>query len=383
MIGLSLEGGGAKGAFHVGALNALADRGITFDGVMGTSIGAINGAMVAQNDLKVLTQVWSEMTPQQLFGVDEAHMEKYLSGTLDLETCLYFVKKFVSVVGNRGIPIEKTESILNDLVDEDKLRQSAMDYGLVTVDMTSKWIPMEVFKEDIAEGMLKKYILASAYFPAFKRNPIEGKVFMDGGIYDNLPINPLVRKGYNEIIAIRTMSRMPHQKVVDSSVSVGYIVPSEPLGNTLAFTNSVLKDKMQLGYYDAIRYLDGLAGKMYYIKPITDMEFSAYLEQFGAEVYKKWADAVEVEETSKLGVIKALFKYLNKDETESFSDFESFVLCLEPFAEFLGIDRFTVYSINEFVEKMQGKHLSQVLYPEKLQQNKFFKAVMALLENKI
>ncbi len=380
MRGLSLEGGGAKGAFHVGALNALTDRGITFDGVMGTSIGAINGAMIAQDDLKVLTQVWSEMTPQELFGVDEAHMDKYLRGTLDLETCVYFVKKFVSIVGNRGIPIEKTESILNDLVDEDKLRKSHMDYGLVTVDMTNKWTPVEVFKEEIEEGMLKKYILGSAYFPAFKRNPIEGRVFLDGGIYDNLPINPLVRKGYKDIIAIRTMSKMPHQKVVDSSVSVGYIVPSEPLGNTLAFTNNVLKNKMKLGYHDAIRYLDGLAGKKYYIKPKLDSELEIYLEQYGIETYRKWADSLEVEETSKLGVIKAMFKSFNKGETEAFSDFESFILCLEPYAEFLNIERFAVYSLEEFVDNMRAAHSNDTIYPENIRQDKYFNTVMALLD---
>ena len=47
--GLVLEGGGAKGAFQCGAIKALYDNGYTFDGVAGTSIGAINAAILAQD----------------------------------------------------------------------------------------------------------------------------------------------------------------------------------------------------------------------------------------------------------------------------------------------------------------------------------------------
>ena len=47
MLGLVLEGGGAKGSYHAGAIKALHESGYSFDGVMGTSIGAINGAIVA------------------------------------------------------------------------------------------------------------------------------------------------------------------------------------------------------------------------------------------------------------------------------------------------------------------------------------------------
>ncbi len=43
MIGLVLEGGGAKGSYHVGAYKAILDEGIEIQGVTGTSAGALNG----------------------------------------------------------------------------------------------------------------------------------------------------------------------------------------------------------------------------------------------------------------------------------------------------------------------------------------------------
>ena len=52
MLGVALEGGGARGAFHVGAIKALLEEGYEIDGVVGTSIGAFNAAMIAQGDFE-------------------------------------------------------------------------------------------------------------------------------------------------------------------------------------------------------------------------------------------------------------------------------------------------------------------------------------------
>ena len=60
MRGLALEGGGAKGAFHVGALDAFFERGYRFDMIMGTSIGALNGAMVAEGEFDTLKRLWEQ-----------------------------------------------------------------------------------------------------------------------------------------------------------------------------------------------------------------------------------------------------------------------------------------------------------------------------------
>ena len=58
MKGLVLEGGGTKGAYQIGAYKALRDLGIEFQGVTGTSIGALNGAYIIQNDIEVMEDIW-------------------------------------------------------------------------------------------------------------------------------------------------------------------------------------------------------------------------------------------------------------------------------------------------------------------------------------
>ena len=52
MIGLVLEGGGARGSYHIGAYRAIMEEGIEINGITGTSIGALNGAMIVRMILK-------------------------------------------------------------------------------------------------------------------------------------------------------------------------------------------------------------------------------------------------------------------------------------------------------------------------------------------
>ena len=62
MRGLALEGGGAKGAYHIGVMKALTEKSYVFDGFVGTSIGAINAAMLAQSDFDAALDLWMSIS---------------------------------------------------------------------------------------------------------------------------------------------------------------------------------------------------------------------------------------------------------------------------------------------------------------------------------
>ncbi|NCA93065.1 patatin-like phospholipase family protein, partial [bacterium] len=220
MRGLVLEGGGAKGAFHLGAVKALYDYGYTFDGVSGTSIGAINGAIIAQEGgYQTLYNLWSNISPSDFTDFDDMMVAKMQNKEYDKETIIYWMKQSLKILKNVGVPTDKIIPFLKQYIDENQLRNSKIDYALVTYSVSDKK-PMELYKEDIPYGKLHDYIFASAYYPAFRLNRLNGKFFVDGGVCDNLPLNTLARKGYDELFAIRTMSRMPHSIVADKSVKV-------------------------------------------------------------------------------------------------------------------------------------------------------------------
>ena len=356
MRGLALEGGGAKGAFHVGALQAFFDRGITFDAVTGTSIGALNGAMIAQGDFETLKMLWTNAAISKVADVDDAEFDKLMSRDYDRTLVKYLVKKAREVISSRGMPIDKLKSIVDKYIDEDKLRASKVDYGLVTVAVSNGWEPMELFKEDVPEGLLKDYILASAYYPLYNRPEIGGKRFLDGGIYNNCPISPLVRKGYSDIVAIRTGSRMPMRGVIDRSVKVTYVIPSESLGGTVDLRKSHVEYNMKLGYFDALRALDKLGGFRYYIEPMEVAEAMSFMLNLRESAFSDLSDVLR-EKGPRNTIFAHAFAvaHAELDLPDKFGAVETMTAILEEAARIHGVEKFKIYTLNDFLKEIKSR----------------------------
>ena len=69
--GLVLEGGGAKGAYQIGAWKALKEAGVKIRGVSGTSVGALNGALICMDDLEKAENLWRNISYSQIMNVDD------------------------------------------------------------------------------------------------------------------------------------------------------------------------------------------------------------------------------------------------------------------------------------------------------------------------
>jgi NTE family protein len=350
--GLVLEGGGAKGAFQIGAVRALYEHGYTFDGVAGTSIGAINGAIIVSKGWEACVELWSNISISQIIEADEVQFAKFFEGKMDMSAFRYFAKLFLSVAFRRGFK-NKMLPLLQTAIKESDVRASKMDFGLQAFSLSDRE-PIECFIEDIPEGELHDYLLATAYFPAFRFERIKGKLFIDGGLYDNLPINLLVRRGYTEIIAIRTMSRMPRARVVDKTVKVHLIQPSEPLGRVYAFNQTSIQQNIKLGYYDAKRFIHGYLGKKYYIENISDTEFA----EFFSTVYNKEAISQILKVNDK--VKKTLFSYLKDSLGLDYSAKRGaiFIAFLEYIAA-AKLEKFKVYTLKEFYNAVRNTTSTQ------------------------
>lgn len=349
MKGLVLAGGGAKGSFHVGVLKALFEHGYTFDAVAGTSIGAINGAIIAQGNFDALYELWYTATPSLLFDFDEDMVSRILDKELDRSVYKYMLQTIKAVYSTRGVSLEKAKGLLDKYVDEDALRKSKIDFGLITVAQDDSWIPMSIFKNDIPVGELKDYILTSAYLPIFNRSKVGGKMFVDGGLYDNCPINPLIHKGYNEIVAIRTGGKMPSQKVIDKSVKVSYIDPSESLGKLLDFRTDRVRYNIELGYYDGLRFLEGHIGVKYYVKRPSYREFVNFIENLNYNTFIEWSNILDIQGT-KQNIFSKLVEVVTEDlDLPWYIDKEDvFIAMFENLATELSVPKFRIYEINEF-----------------------------------
>ena len=253
-VGLVLEGGGVKGAYELGALIALTEKGYSFHAVTGTSIGALNGAVMASEGIEKLAEYWEEAKYCPVFDFDDDMVARFRQKDFDLDLIIAAGKKLLSAREIIRQSYEHTLRFVYDRLKEDEIRSSAIDFGCVTYNI-SDMEPFEAMKKDIPEGKLIDYIVASACFPIFPPKQIDGKKFIDGGVYDNMPINLLARTGCRMMIVVRTnpVSKQPKRRIEQPDLDIFYITPSANLGRAMAFSPERIENLKQLGYADAAR----------------------------------------------------------------------------------------------------------------------------------
>lgn len=178
-IGIALGGGGARGFAHLGVLQALEEKGIKPDIISGVSAGAIAGAFIGAGK-----------SPRETFDI----IKKYKF--TDLTT--------FNIPKTGLFSLEKMRKIVKTHIKVDNIEELEIPLIIGASDMLSG--TMEYF----TEGNLADRVEASAAIPVLY-SPVEinGKLYSDGGIFENVPISPLKRKA-EKIIAI---SISPIQKI--------------------------------------------------------------------------------------------------------------------------------------------------------------------------
>src|SRR5574344_1021171 len=136
MRGLALQGGGAKGAYQAGAIKALEQRGIYFDCVTGTSIGAINAAFYASNNLESMYKLWKSIDSKEIFGFESKIIEDISNGNISKDVLLKGYSAINKIIKNKGVDLTNIRKILTDNINEKKLRKSKIDFGLATFNIT-------------------------------------------------------------------------------------------------------------------------------------------------------------------------------------------------------------------------------------------------------
>lgn len=161
-VGLVLSGGGARGIAHLGVIKALEELGIQINIVSGASFGAIVGAFYADG-----------YSPDDIFK-------------LIVKTNLF--KMVQPAINWRGLlTLEKTEILLHQYLTAKTFEDLKLPLTVVATNVKkgkSKFF---------YSGELVKPILASSCLPViFKPVELDGKLYIDGGILNNLPVEPLI-----------------------------------------------------------------------------------------------------------------------------------------------------------------------------------------------
>ncbi|TJX15641.1 patatin-like phospholipase family protein [Tissierella creatinini] len=351
MYGLVLEGGGARGSYHMGAYKAIKAEGLEIGAIAGTSIGAINGAMIVQGDFERALELWQDISYSMVIDANDEEIKRLKNKKLDRNDLRLLSDKLKAVINDRGFDITPLKELLNQYIDEDRIRASNMDFGLVTVNL-SDLKSIEIFKEDIPKGEMKDYILASAYLPAFKSEKLKGKRFLDGAFYDNLPFTMLKKRGYKDLILVRTHARGITRKI-NPDMDPIVVTPSDDIGQTFEFEHERAKRNIELGYYDALRAIRGLKGRKYYIEPIGEDFAFNLLITLNSEQLTSLGKIIKTHNIPHLRelleyIVPKLGSQMGLSKTFTYEDF--IISLLEKKAESLNINRFQIYKYNELLE---------------------------------
>lgn len=332
--GLVLDGGGARGAYQIGAWKALTEAGVKINAVAGTSVGALNGALICMGDIGKAEKIWNEMTFSRVMDVDDEWME----GLFQKQTSIReFLNEGWKRLKEGGVDITPLRNLIHETLDEEAIRNCGKEFCLLTFSL-SEFRELDLSIEDIPEGLLEDFLLASAYLIGFKNEKIQGKKYIDGGVVNNVPLNSLVKRGYETIIEVRIYGpgREPRVKMPEEGEKLE-IAPRVKLGSIIEFSGKRSRQNLVIGYYDACRMLYGLEGTIYYLEQSHENE---YYEEL-------LADIREIEKAEIAFVLKLPLGYKGK---------ELFMGMLEAAAKLLRIPKYQIYTVDQLYDIVYKKY---------------------------
>ncbi len=342
---IALEGGGAKGGYEIGVWQALDEAGIKYNAVSGTSVGALNGGLMAMRDLPRAIDAWNNMKLGKVIELDEEQEEnlsRAFNGDIGLDDVQRLIPEALEIIKNRGLDVAPLRAWVREVVDAKAIKESDVELYIATVSITDRKA-LEVKVNDLPEDQICDMLLASAYHPTFKLEKLGGKFYTDGGFVDTLPLHALVTNGYKDIIAVRIPGIGHNRRFkMPDDVNVTYIATNADLGGVLNFDAEQSRRDMAIGYLDAKRVLYGLYGKHYYIeRSMTDREALNML-----------LDSLETGVNLRQFCERDLPRVARHLDAEG-DYYELLIAVLEDAAEKQNIDNMRIYKDTELVAKLE------------------------------
>lgn len=264
-VGLVLGGGGAKGAAEVGALKVIEATGIPIDYIAGTSIGSIIGGLYACGYRSAdLDSLFRNQDWMKTFGDD------ILKGD-DIESLF------------------KNLTRLPDSIDFDRL---PIPFRCVAVDLKGDSVVV------MHDGSLTLAMRASMSIPgAFKPVKVDGKVLVDGGMKNNLPVDVVKAMGADYVIAVdltQNKRKLKRDKKLTNTKGLGSIV------------NYLVSRPDLVTYYNNVKMVD------VYINPKLKYSAAKFKPKAIAEMIDNGYDAADAKRSELLKLKKKVLKGKSK-----------------------------------------------------------------------
>lgn len=256
-LALVLGGGGARGAYQVGVLRAIAARypSLSIPILVGISAGAVNATHLASHpgpfhaSMEALVRHWLSLTPDQVFRVDlsslasnvlrsglrliaggQAHPEQ-LRGLVDTAPLRTFLERVLERNADGTLP-----GIARNL-DEGRLRAIALCGTSYTTSQCVTWVQGRDIthwerpqRRGVQADLTVDHVMASTALPLlFPATRVGSEWFGDGGIRLTAPLSPALHLGASRIITIATRYDRSATEAARAQVA-GYPPPAQVLG---------------------------------------------------------------------------------------------------------------------------------------------------------
>lgn len=192
VVAFVLEGGGSYGASQVGMLNALLDAGIVPDLVVGTSVGALNGALLAsrldlRRSLDDMERMWRGLRRRDVLPLRPHRAASALAG------------RRAGLVANDGLG-----RVIDRWLPVTRLDDLVLPFAAVATDIHSG-VPVVM-----RAGAARQALLASSALPGvFPPVSVGGRQLVDGGVTANFPVDIAVQLGATQVYALPTAVTAP------------------------------------------------------------------------------------------------------------------------------------------------------------------------------
>lgn len=342
-LGLSLCGGGAYGAYEQGIYRYLHENKYKFDAITGTSIGALNAAMIATSSFEVAENLWRNITVEDVIkgglDIDETLLENF-----SIKRDSKFQKLVRAYIKNGGADITPLIKLVKKTIGPMDFKHLDTKVGVVVTKYPG-FAEEDILLNDLPKGKVPDYLIASAScFPAFPIYNIGKNRYADGGWKNNLPVDYCFSLGADKVIAVLLESFPTAQKQEYLSLpNVTLIRPSSVYGKMLSFKHDEIVKNMETGYLDATKILGDHKGYKYTftsnksLNVLADKHMSL-LTRFGAKVALK------------------NINYLFEDVTWDMpiTALNVFLLNLERVMDLFEMDKFKVYGIEQASKYLFG-----------------------------
>ena len=344
-IGLVFAGGGGKGAYEIGVWKYLHEIGLDqyIRVVSGTSVGALNAALVVGSSYEVAEKLWMNIREDKILTPKEITSEDILRWLISngLERTSPIVNVVSKVVSGTITGIERIVQMLLNRVTGDYLfsREGIIQMiseGLNFSMLQNSEIPCYVtcikcnglkvkrFKlNDYSEEDIIQLLLASSAIPVIFRNEeFQGDKYCDGGIPgigDNIPVKPVYDTGVEMIVVVHLSQETMIDKEQFPNARIVEIVPQENLGNllsgTLDFSPEGSLYRIQLGYNDAKKVMQPMVEmmKMTAINKRMLEKAKQRNERFEKRRENLKTNAIEIEEKMKKDGLEEILLGLTKE----------------------------------------------------------------------